>query len=391
VALPTDATAVSEARRCAHIAVANVVGTLRDRSATFFIFVLPFMIIFFVGLTFGHDEATIGVLNLDGGPESAGLAHELDQHELLAVRAYGNRDDLDGDVRRQQVAAGVIIPAGFDQQLSQDEAAPVDFVVAEGRGYPAEVRAVVTDIVDQHAATARAAVTAARLTGRPLAETTAAAQRLAALDRAPAPVGDELKLGFQYTAPANLVFFMFVNVLGAAFGFAVARQIGTFRRALTTPTRRSTIVAGEMLGRFVVSVFQAGLIIGAGIVLFRVRWGDPLGVLAVVILVAGISSAASILLGLLVRRPEHVLAFAPPIGLVLGMLGGCLWPLSFVSPGLRAVGHVAPHAWAMDGLIALSARGARVTDIVPQLAVLVGFAAALVVACMVQVRRTTVQ
>jgi ABC-2 type transport system permease protein len=382
---------VSEFRRCLYIAVANVAGTLRDRSATFFIFVLPFMIIFFVGLTFGHDEVTIGVVNLDGGPASVELVQQFDQHQLLAVRAYASRDDLDGDVRRQQAAAGVIIPAGFDQRLMQNEAAPVDFAVAEGRGYPAEVRAVVTDIVDQHAATARAAVTASRVTGRPLAETTAAARRLAAQDQAPVPVSEELKLGFQYTAPANLVFFMFVNVLGAAFGFAVARQIGTFRRALTTPTRRSTIVAGEMLGRFVVSLFQAALIIGAGIVLFRVHWGDPLGVLAVVILVAGVSSAASILLGLLVRHPEHALAFAPPIGLALGMLGGCMWPLSFVSPGLRAVGHISPHAWAMDGLIALSARGARVTDIAPQLAALLGFAAALVVACMVQVRRTTVR
>jgi ABC-2 type transport system permease protein len=380
---------VSEFRRCLHIAVANVAGTLRDRSATFFIFVLPFMIIFFVGLTFGHDEATVGVLDLDGGPASVELVRQFDQHELLAVHTYGNRDDLDSDVRRQQVAAGVIIPAGFDQRLARNEAAPIDFTVAEGRGYPAEVRAVVTDIVNQHVATARAAATAARLSGRPLAETTAAAQRLAAQDRAPVPVSDELKLGFQYTAPANLVFFMFVNVLGAAFGFAVARQIGTFRRALTTPTRRSTIVAGEMLGRFVVSLFQAALIIGAGIVLFRVHWGDPLGVFAVVILVAGISSAASILLGLVVRHPEHALAFAPPIGLALGMLGGCMWPLAFVSPGLRAVGHISPHAWAMDGLIALSTRDAHLTDIAPQLAVLVGFAAVLVLACLVQVRRTT--
>ena len=44
---------------------------------------------------------------------------------------------------------------------------------------------------------------------------------------------------------------------------------------------------------------------------------------------------------------------------------------------MRVVGHVTPHAWAMDAWIKLVFAGDSVAAIVPQLAVLAAFAAVL--------------
>jgi ABC-2 type transport system permease protein len=44
---------------------------------------------------------------------------------------------------------------------------------------------------------------------------------------------------------------------------------------------------------------------------------------------------------------------------------------------MRTLGHVVPHAWAMDAWTKLIFDGDSVAGIVPQLAVLTGFAAVL--------------
>jgi ABC-2 type transport system permease protein len=70
-------------------------------------------------------------------------------------------------------------------------------------------------------------------------------------------------------------------------------------------------------------------------------------------------------------------SIAPPLGIALGMLGGCIWPLEIVGPTMKTVGHLAPHAWAMDAFVALMGRGADLGALVPQLLVLLAFSAVL--------------
>ena len=54
-----------------------------------------------------------------------------------------------------------------------------------------------------------------------------------------------------------------------------------------------------------------------------------------------------------------------------------MWPLEVVGPTMKTVGHLVPHAWAMDAFVALVAKGADLAAIVPQLLVLLGYAAVL--------------
>ncbi len=56
---------------------------------------------------------------------------------------------------------------------------------------------------------------------------------------------------------------------------------------------------------------------------------------------------------------------------------GCLWPLAIVPASLRVIGHLTPHASAMDGFIEVIGNRGSLGDIVPELVVLLGFAAVL--------------
>jgi ABC-2 type transport system permease protein len=59
------------------------------------------------------------------------------------------------------------------------------------------------------------------------------------------------------------------------------------------------------------------------------------------------------------------------------MLGGAMWPLEIVGPVMRAIGHLTPHAWALDAFVDLMGNRVSATAILPQVAVLVLFSAAL--------------
>jgi len=95
-----------------------------------------------------------------------------------------------------------------------------------------------------------------------------------------------------------------------------------------------------------------------------------------------------VLVGSLLRTADQATSIGPPVGIALGMLGGCMWPLAIVPEPMRVVGHLFPHAWAMDAFIDLISRGAGLAGIVRQLAVLAAFAAALLALATWRLRRT---
>ncbi|TCN42227.1 hypothetical protein EV644_104609 [Kribbella orskensis] len=94
--------------------------------------------------------------------------------------------------------------------------------------------------------------------------------------------------------------------------------------------------------------------------------------------------------GSLFRTPEQASSIGPVIGIGFAMLGGCLWPLEIVPAGVRALGHVTPHAWAVDAWITVLSKDGTVGDIAAPLCVLVLFAAGLLVAASARLHRRLV-
>jgi ABC-2 type transport system permease protein len=166
-----------------------------------------------------------------------------------------------------------------------------------------------------------------------------------------------------------------------------SRRLGVTRRLLAGPVSPGTVVAGYAASRFLVALFQGVLVVIAGALLFDVSWGAPGAVALLVTLFAVVAAAAGVLVGAVARTPEQTQSVGVPLGIAMGMLGGALWPLDFVPDWLRQLGHVTPHAWAMDGWVAVVFEGGGVTDIVVELAVLAAFGFVLMAVSAVMLRR----
>jgi ABC-2 type transport system permease protein len=169
------------------------------------------------------------------------------------------------------------------------------------------------------------------------------------------------------------------------------RKLGVTERMFSTPTSSATIVLGELLGRLGVAASQAVALLALGGFVFGVNWGDPVAVFALVGLIVLVSSGAGLLVGTMASSEEQAISTAIPLGVALGMLGGCMWPLSIVGPVMRGIGHLSPHAWAMDAFQRLVLARDGIGRIVRPLVVLAGFAVALLGIATRRMRRIIVR
>ncbi|MDA8032570.1 MAG: ABC transporter permease [Actinomycetota bacterium] len=166
------------------------------------------------------------------------------------------------------------------------------------------------------------------------------------------------------------------------------RRLGVLERMSAAPIRPGTIILGQSLTYLAVTLVQSILLVGVGAVAFGVSWGNPLAAGTLVVLWCLVGAGAGMLTGTVFRTAEQASAIGPVIGITFAMLGGCMWPLSIVSGVMRTLGHLTPHAWAVDAWTQLLAGHGDVVAIARDLAVLAGFAAALFLLAGLRLRRS---
>jgi ABC-2 type transport system permease protein len=178
------------------------------------------------------------------------------------------------------------------------------------------------------------------------------------------------------SSAGQLITWVFIPLFGISELFAYERAAGTLRRLLTTPTRKATYLLGTISGQVLMAIIQMLLLVGFGILALNLTWGhDPLAL--AVILVASALSAAAIgtTMGTFVKSSGQANGLSIMVGMVMGLMGGCWYPLELFPPAIQTVVRILPTTWAMQGLLDLVLRGRGLVDILPEAGVLLGFAA----------------
>ena len=380
------------------LAGAELRRVLRDRTFLFFMVLLPVLIILLIGITISsNEEIRVGVVNEEPAALSSQLVRDLDRDVALSTESVDSRADAVAALRRGQISAAVVIPAGFDSGLRSGQDVELPVLTPTSAENSQAALSAISAVVGQHAAAVQAARFATAQGQRAFADNLAAAIRLQA-DEPAVPLrtevvdsaSDYLPLGFSYSAPTMLVLFVFINALAGGAAMIQTRQYGILSRALAAPTRPRQLVLGETLCYLALTVGQAALIVAVGALLFGVDWGNPVAAAALVLVWAMVGTGAGMLSGTLFRTPEQAGAIGPAIGIAFGMLGGCMWPLEIVPEGVRVLGHITPHAWAVDAWVELLSRGGGLPDIAGYLGILALYAVVLFTLASLRLRRSLV-
>jgi ABC-2 type transport system permease protein len=378
------------------IAQANLIRTFRDRLGMFFIVVLPMILIVVLGITYGgQGSVRVGVADGDGSSLSSALIDSIAAADdaQIEIRRYGSDAELEDAVARGFVNFGLSIRSGYEVALKEGGNAEVAYVAPPTTAAGA-VRATVERAVAGQDALARAARFAAAERGIEFDEALLAAHQAraaaAGVSVAVESVAEDASdgpSGFSIGAQSQVVLFMFLISLTGATELLVTRQLGISRRMYSTPTSATTIILGEGVGRLALALFEGGFIVLFSAALFGVAWADPVATTAIVVVFAFVSAGAAMLIGMLARNASQAGALGPALGLGLGLLGGTMVPPEIFPDTMRTLSHLTPHAWAMDAFRALSFDGAGLVEILPDLAVLAGFALVLLVAAGLRFRR----
>lgn len=355
---------------------------LRDRVSAFFIFVLPLLIILLIGSIFGGDELPrMGVVSSDSQPLAEELVGLLRNLDTAQVERLDKPQSLEEEIQQGRLAAGLVIPANYDARLRGGGELRLEYLARRQTGGFA-LQSLVEERVVAQAGKVRAARLAAASAGIDLDEALAVAGQVdAALPGIEAKIevqGKKVSEGrFDLGAAQNLISFMFITALAAASALVQSRKFGVTRRILSTPTRASTVILGEVLGRFLVVMLQGLFIMAAAGLLFGVKWGNWAASGALVVMFALVATGAAVLVGAQFDNEEKAGRIGTFAALGLAALGGAMVPLEVFSDGMRRLAHVTPHAWAIDGLSDVVLANGGLPDVVRELAVLAGFAAVL--------------
>lgn len=364
------------------IAGASLRRMLRDRTALFFVVLLPVLVIAIIG-TVVQNPGGFRVGVLAGQSSSSALAADLVDDLAAAgpIRTMADEQTARMALRRGELDAVVLIPPDLDATLLRGDELAIPVLAGGAESTQSAVRAAISAAVARHAERIQAAAFAARTTGssvgKQLPRATALQRvtpRITVRTENVASGSDYLPLGFGYSAPTMLVLFVFINALAGGAAVVQTRQLGIYNRALAAPIRARDLVLGEALSYLAFALLQSALIIGVGSLLFGVSWGNLPAAIALVVTWALVGTGAGMLSGAVSKTPDQASAIGPVIGIAFAMLGGCMWPLEIVPATVRTIGHVTPHAWAVDAWITLLSRAGGIADIATDLAVLAGFA-----------------
>ena len=374
------------------IATNSVRLLFRERSNIFFVFILPIVLILVIGLMFGGAfTPRVGVVVSDEGQSATDLVSRLEATEGLDVVLVGNEEGARLQVRRNQIDSALILPTGYDATLLAGESVVLTFITAPDAS-AFEMQAIIDATVADHAAAVRAGRFAAEYNEEDIA---AATERAVAISATLPEVavtseggaGGESVGQFGFGAVNNLVLFVFLTALTSSTALIQARQLKVSQRMFSTPTSAGTIIIGETLGRFLVTLFQALFIVIASALLFGVRWGDPLGAMMIVIGFSLVGTGAGMLIGSTFSNAEQAGGLSVFFSLVLAALGGAMVPLELFGDTMRQIAHITPHAWAIDGFDELIRFNGTIPDIVREIAVLFAMGVVLIVLASWQFRR----
>jgi ABC-2 type transport system permease protein len=378
------------------IAWKDILNRFADKSELLFFVILPVVFTLAISATGGgqsENKISLLVVDQDKSSFSTELVAELKKSESVDVKA-ASLEEAQTQFEDKKAPIWLTIPAGFERSILSGMEGPLEIhklprnsdadAVERGTIYSA-VSTVnrVLSVAKNSLAEAelirpfasieeRQAYFAASLTAAQQAFQ-AAPQRLS-YTRPPEAKQTSFSMASQ-ASTGQLVTWVFIPLLGLSALFIWERESHTLQRLITTPTSKATFILGTVTGQVVVAIAQMIILVGFGVYVLKLDWGNSISGLAVMLICFALAAAAlGTALGTFIKTSAQAGNLSIALGMVMSLLGGAWIPGEIFPQAIRTAMKVLPTAWAMQGFNDLVIRGKGLVDILPSAGVLIGFA-----------------
>jgi len=324
-----------------YMILANLKMSYRNRTALFWNLAFPLIFIVVFQFMFSGDDINInvGIVGEDTSPVAQQVAAEMRGADGFTVSTGSEASELDAldDGDRSVVVVFSPGEAGseLDAMLYWDETDPQFGQIALGA-----VSQFLSDIN-------------AGMTDGPPAITVATQ----------AVESSEIEY-MDYLIPGILAMsIMNSGMIGLASAFVTYRERGILRRVRATPFPLSSFILARILSQLVVSVAQAIVLIGAGLLIADLTVN---GNLFFVLVMVTIGSLAFLSLGFVVaafaRNQETADSLANAFTFPMLFLGGVFFPVDSAPDWLQPIMRLIPLRYLADGLRNLMIRDTTLPD-----------------------------
>ena len=361
------------------LALGDLKRFAKDRHAALWLIAMPlvFAYIFGSAMRGGGPPATwIPVIDLDRSGLSELFIEQLRQPEYWIEM----KDPQDLTLLKTKWPYGVVIPAGFGAAILDGE--PVKATLVRGDVSPERFLEVQSCLAHAIVRYTQGLVLADPSRKPWNAESKAALEQalnrpqLLTLSRRSARTLKPPPMGFYQSLPGMVV--MFVLQMIITYGGASLvhdRAAGRLPRLFASPLSRFEVYSGKVLSRVFLGILQAAILLVGGCLLFRIPLGDhPLFLAPVVVALALVAGALSVLVGLVCRTEKQVILIGIFSAMVLSALGGCWWPIEIVPDSFKTVAACTPAFWAVHGMQSVLYFGKSGQVLLLECPILLGFA-----------------
>ncbi|MEX1072022.1 MAG: ABC transporter permease [Anaerolineales bacterium] len=391
------------------IAWKDTLTRFRDWKALASMLAAPLLISGMIGLAFGDintsetplEDIPVAIVNQDDGELGQLYVDVLGGEDLNNLIDLQIMDDLDVAKRLIEVGelrAVIYVPPGFSDSLFPN---PEDFTAELGSASlqlftdpAADISPlIIQSIVERITAGLNTVLIASDVSARSVAQYAqilgpqmanlggVLSEELAAenfdfqdprLTLQRVETGDQAQAfdPFAFFIPGMAVFFLMFSMFDGSRSILLEQTRGTLPRLMSTPTSTGEIILGKMGGTFLTGVLQFAVLVLASTIIFRITWGEPLGLITIMLLTVFAASGLGALLTTFARNENQAGVIGGAVALVFGALGGSFFPASGLSGIVNVASKLTLNRWAMDGFNKLTQQGAGLLDILLEAGVL---------------------
>ncbi len=375
--------------RAIDLAIKDLRQLLRNWMTALFLVIMPVVFTLMFGFAFGgfgggeeDPRLPVGFVDQDGSRLSAGLLELLQAADairpVVLEGGEARADRVERAVQEEDLAAAVLVPAGYGESLLAGNPARLQIIADESKQAAIPARLGIEAAASRLAGAVEAALLSAQAY---TAQSGLAADQEfqnEALERALAAWADPpltvqvrhsgaiaqetgspvIENGFSHTSPSMMVQFAIAGLIGAASILIRERKSGALRRLLTTAIGRVEIILGHYLAMVILILGQLVILVAFGQLALRVDYmREPLATLLVMVGTALWTAALGLLIGTWAQNEEQAIIFSLIPMFVLAGMGGAWVPLEYTGKTFQTIGHLLPTAWAMDGFENIVIRG----------------------------------
>ena len=396
-------------RKLLQIALKDVRLIFRDRSALVLMLLAPFLLTIGMGAVTGRfsggttnsgiEDIPVVIINADEGQLGAALVEmftSADLSDLLETTVSADLTAARASVDSDEYAAALYIPAGFTDSIipPPQRSAPPELVQIEFYANPTRPTSagIVRTILEQFLARVEIGRVSGEVTVTQLLENgiitpdqaasvgMAAGQQLAQSTDSRSSIklknvsGEGAAVKFDilaYMAPGMALMFLMFTVTYGGRSLLVENRQGTLARMLISPTTTTEVLGGKVAGIFLTAVLQLLILIGGTTLLFRLQWGNPLGVLLLALAAAFAATGWGMIIAAILKTPGQIASVGSAVMLIFGLLGGSFFDITMLPKWVQTLSKVSPNAWGMQGFLSLTRGGGMESILTPVIALLI--------------------